>query len=167
MKQIMICAVALILWAPCVIGAVTNDPKGNVAMEQLDNANQINIAGDSDQAKSAASEQLGDKSGTGAIVVPGKQGKNKDQAKNDKVENTVSETPNKKTNLTAVPSLGPNKPVKEPNTDPNRWNATIMGGKGAIYAGLLGLIFSGPVGMLLCGAIGFVAAYYMYKQVNS
>jgi len=55
---------------------------------------------------------------------------------------------------------------KAKTPDPNRWNSTIFGAKGAIYGGLLGFIFGGPVGALVFGALGFGAAYFVHKMNN-
>lgn len=55
----------------------------------------------------------------------------------------------------------------EKKDDPNKWNDTIAGAKGALYGALLGFIFGGPMGMLVFGMVGFAAMYGISKMNNS
>lgn len=57
------------------------------------------------------------------------------------------------------------KPEKPENK--NKWNDTIAGGKGAIWAGMIALILGGPVGALVFGAIGFGVFSGISKMNNA
>lgn len=55
----------------------------------------------------------------------------------------------------------------DPKDNPNKWNDTISGVKGAVWLGLLGLIFGGPVGLVLMATIGFGVMYGISKMNNA
>ncbi len=71
-----------------------------------------------------------------------------------------------KANLTAStpPPQGDTPSEKKDPDDPNKWNATIAGGKAAIWAGLIGFILGGPVGLMTCALLGFGAGYFIHKM---
>lgn len=82
--------------------------------------------------------------------------------------NAESKTPNPDETKVTVPPTGDltATPAEKP-ADPNRWNNTIAGTKGALYGALLGFIFGGPMGMLVFGMVGFAAMYGISKMNNS
>jgi hypothetical protein len=65
--------------------------------------------------------------------------------------------------VNGAPAIG-NPTANPPATqDPNKWNDTIAGAKGAIWLGVIGFILGGPLGMLTCAMIGFGAGYMVNK----